>query len=90
MYDYEQVYETLTGMMDEEMAVPGVEDITQKGFLYERAYQRIYEARLRLCERFDIPFKDRDLERIMVAILDIEEDIARYMYHYGALFAEKE
>lgn len=48
-----------------------------------KLYDRIAEARLRLCERFGMDFEDRD----MVEILNCEDEICRVigckMYQYG-------
>ena len=90
MYKFEEVYETLVGLRDKMARVPGVEDISAEGTPFAKAYQNLWDSRISLGKRFGVDFEDQDLERIMHAVQEIEKEIARHMYHYGAQFAEKE
>ena len=90
MQNYRDVYDSLTGGLAEEYRIDGVEDISAEGTPYSGAYQAIWDARESLCRRYGMDFEDRDLERIMQAVLTIEEEIARYMFHYGMKFTATE
>ena len=87
---FEDIYASVTGCATAEAKVPWVDSIFVEGTVYSDAYQELWDARLRLGQRFGVEFTDEDLETIMGAICDIEREIARYMFHYGMEYAKRE
>lgn len=84
---FENIYATLTGNAAPEAKVPWVQSIFTEGTVYSNAYQALWDARLRLGQRFGVEFTDEDLETMMGAVSDIEREIALHMFLYGIEYA---
>ena len=78
------VYQTLTGQLLPEYRIPGVENAFAPGSVCHQLYQRIYHAKLRLCQRLGAIDDDTDIEDIADAYEDIMEYLCTKMYTYGA------
>ncbi|MEZ3436659.1 MAG: hypothetical protein K1W34_19030 [Lachnospiraceae bacterium] len=56
------------------------------GGFCDEAYQRVYNANRRLCERLGVE-EDKDVESIITDLLDIGEYLALKMFDYGCFFS---
>ena len=63
-----------------------VENEFSKGSFCDEAYERIYNANRRLCERLGVD-EDKDVESIIGELLDVGRHLALKMYDYGARFS---
>ena len=89
MDDFEEIYATMTGDRRLNGGVPWVESASVEGTDFERAYRELWMVRERLCRRFGMEWEDGDLERIMNAVMDLSEDVARRMFRYGIEYSER-
>ena len=80
----EAVYQTLTGQLLPEYQIPGIENTFAPGSKCAILYQRIYNAKLRLCQRLGVTDDDADIEDIANAYEDIMEYLCAKMYAYGS------
>ena len=81
----EAVYQTLIGQLLPEYQVPGVENAFAPGNVCNHLYQRIYEAKLRLCQRLGVIDDDTDIEDIVDAYEDITEYLCEKCTHTALL-----
>ncbi len=88
----EKVYDLMTGTLILEELEEGEADLVVdefgKGMPCERLYREVYEARCRLCERFDVA-EDKDVEVIIDNLLRIGKILSMKMYDYGIMYGEK-
>lgn len=84
----EAVYQTLTGQLLPQYRIPGVENAFAPGSKSSKLYQRIYNAKLRLCQRLGVTDDDADIEDIANAYGDIMEYLCAKMYAYGCVYRE--
>lgn len=84
-YFIEMVYETLRGQLVDDARIPGVENIFADGSLCDRLYSEVYDANQRLCSRLGVA-EDDDVEIIINALIEIEQQISYQMYLCGARF----
>ena len=82
----QDVYDTLNGDMLPGCGVPGVENLFAPGTACEALYDEGYDAERRLEERLGIDGYDDDVELIIRKLTDIQLEMCRYMYYYGAKF----
>ncbi len=82
----QDVYDTLNGDMLPGCGVPGVENLFAEGAKCELLYGEVYDAERRLEERLGIDGYDDDVELIIRKLTDIQLEMCRYMYYYGAKF----
>ena len=80
----EAVYLTLMGQLLPEYQVPGIENAFAPGSKCADLYRRIYNAKLRLCQRLGVTDDDEDIEDIANAYEDIMEYLCEKMYAYGS------
>ena len=64
MVPYDELYDTVRGLMAPEYAVAGVENLFAEGSYCQRRYDDMREAYARLCVRLGEEDEDRDLEQI--------------------------
>lgn len=81
----EVIYGTLMGSLQEPYSMPGVTCIFTEAKIV-KLYKQISDAYARLCLRLGVGEEDDDVEDILSAVMDIEEQIAYRMYRYGAQF----
>ena len=90
MVNKELVFDAVQGATFSPEEVPAVvQDAFEEGTEGEKLLERIYNARERLTERFDLDFEDQDLMEIITAYDDMVRYIAYQMYDYGAAFARE-
>ncbi len=83
MENWKKVYYILAEEWNDASKMPFCEAGDLSGETYEEAHRKLTEARNHICERFDLNAEDRDLEQIMNAVLQIEQDMARRSFLYG-------
>lgn len=79
-------YETMACFMKEEHKMPGVEDAFAEGSYCARCYREIWEAYGRLRDRLGVEDEDADVEIIIRAFEDVQQELCYRMYDYGAIF----
>lgn len=84
----EWAYESMACCVKDWYRMPGVEDAFQIGSYCESCYQDIWEAYERLRERLGVVDEDKDVEIIIRAYEDVQQELCLRMYHYGAKFGE--
>ena len=82
---YDDVYDSLQG----ELVVPiaGVTDCFAPGMPCEQWYQEMLDAYARLRSRLGVLEEDQDVEIIIGSLLNIQRELCRKMYQYGAEFS---
>ena len=83
----EDIYCTLTGVMQDEFCVPGVENLFTEGSLCANLYAQMLDAYERLCERLGVKDEDGDVEIIINSLMTIEQNVSKKMFEYGVKFA---
>ena len=81
----EQVYYSMTGSLVE--PIPEVENIFERGKVYDVFYAKVFDARERLFERLGV-YEDSDVEIIIDSMLTLQREVALRMYDYGAKFKD--
>lgn len=85
----EWIFDLMTDVVDTEQypveESKYVENIFAEGSTCEEAYQEVYEAKCRLCQRLGIQ-EDRDVECIIENLLDVAKQMSMKMFDYGVLF----
>jgi len=82
----ERVYETLTGQILPQYALPGVENAFEEGSKCMELYTQMLEAYERLRTRLGITEEDPDVEIIIGNLMQIEREISHKMFYYGTRF----
>ena len=80
-----QVYLSLLGQLNPEYTLDWVENIFTEGSDYDRRYGDVLDAYARLCQRLGTDDEDADVEIIINAMLENEQNVALKMFHYGLL-----
>lgn len=80
----ERVYDSLCGQLVHPL--PDVEDAFEEGKLCDRKYAEMLDAYQRLCLRLGKENADEDVEIIIGAFFEIQRELCRKMYEYGAKF----
>ncbi len=80
MKNFESIYQTMLGLLEEEYCVPGVEDAFAPGSLCAREYEAMREAYDRVCRRLGKE-EDRDLDEMVYALEQIQEELCRRFYN---------
>ena len=81
-------YESMACFVKDWYRMPGVEDAFKDGSYCASRYHEIWEAYKHLRERLGVVDEDRDIEIIIQAFEDIQQELCYRMYHYGAMFGE--
>ena len=86
------IYDLMMGSRNlEDYPVKESEVVTnefEEGMYCDRAYNEVYDANRRVCERLDLEEDDDDVECIISNLLGIAKHISMKMYDYGALFSK--
>lgn len=64
-----------------------IADEFEDGKFCSEAYERVYNANRRLCERLGVE-EDKDIEIIINSLLEISDYLCLKMYDYGNYFSE--
>ena len=83
----EDIYFTLTGTMQEQFRVPGVENLFAEGSDCMNCYSEMHAAYERLCDRLGVVDEDEDVEIIIDSLMCIERKVSTKMFEYGMKFA---
>ena len=83
---FEQVYDSLQGLLVEEAALSWVPNICYPGSAYDQAYQEMYRACQRLSDRLGVA-EDEDIESIRQAYETMQALLCRQMFAAGAAYA---
>lgn len=76
------IYEDLQGVHVRPMAPFPVENIFAEGTVCDRLYGKIFENKIKICDRLGVD-EDADLEEICSCFFDIMEVMCRKMFDYG-------
>ena len=79
----EDIYFTLTGTIQEDFRVPGVENLFAEGRECMHRYSEMLAAYERLCDRLGVMDEDEDVEIIIDALMTIERKVSMKMFEYG-------
>ena len=87
------IYDLMMGSRNlEDYPVKESEVVTnefEEGMYCDRAYNEVYDANRRVCERLDLEEDDDDVECISSNLLGIAKHISMKMYDYGEYYANK-
>ena len=88
--DYiDRVYGTLWGMLDGAYAVEGVESAFETGSYCFNKYDEVFKANINICKKLGVQ-EDRDVERIIDNLIDIQQFMCHRMYELGAQMGMKD
>lgn len=79
------VYDTLTGVLNEEYCLPEVENAFSSGMPCDHMYADVYENYQRICEKYAVDY-DNDVEGIINSMFQIARELGYKMYEYGAKY----
>lgn len=82
----DMVYDTLSGNLHGQYAVPGVEDAFAAGSECLRLYEEMTAVRDQLQSRVGLPEEDEDVERIISILESVQRILAIKMFDYGQKF----
>lgn len=85
-----EVNNTLQGQLKSAYQIPQVENAFATGSKCEQLYSQVYDAERRLEQRLGVHGYDKDVEAIIDALLEIQEELCCRMYCYGAKFGMRE
>ncbi len=84
-----RIYDTMQGFLESDYAVGGVEDAFKEGSICARAYEEMRGAYERLCDRLGAKNEDPDLDIIINKLEEIQKELCRRMFLYGARSASQ-
>lgn len=79
----EDIYDTMIGELIPELCIPGIYNEFEEGAPCERLYEKVYEAKCRICDRMGISGEDPDVETIINNMFDIQKILCKKMFEYG-------
>ena len=85
--DFQLIFNMAMGVVEPGKPFEWVTNSFAPGTKYAQACEEVYNARESLCFRFGMDEEDADLERIMNALMDLEEELSRRMFFYGMKYA---
>lgn len=85
-YSFEKVYDSMQGGLLEAYRLPEVEDAFAEGGFCMEQYGQMWEAYERLLARTGQTDEDPDVEDMIFALFQIQKELCRRMYYYGAQF----
>ena len=81
MHTFDEVYESMLGLLTEEYALPDVNNAFVPGSYCDRQYARMREAYERICQRLQVE-EDRDLNIMVEAMEKIQKELCRRIYFH--------
>lgn len=85
----ENVYLTVTGLIEEASAVPGVNDLFAPGAKCDPLYEQVRAVYDRLCCRLAVGTEDRDLDELLSLTDKICQLVAYEMFRCGTQFSSR-
>ena len=85
----DDVYNTLYGVMVKGYEVPNVVNLFETGSPCDVLYNNMLAAYERLLDRLQEVDEDTDVEIMIDSLQSICYTMCMHMYHYGAVFGEK-
>ena len=85
---FEDIYNTLQGVLIPEARVSGVENAFADGTPCERCYSDMLDAYERLCVRLGVEDEDEDVEDIIRSFLEMQWILCEKMFYYGMHYDE--
>ena len=82
-YTFEDVYYTLLGELEENYALPVVENAYAPGGECDHLYIEIRNACQSLCNRLGVPDEDADVELILSNFLSIQRILCEKIMNYA-------
>lgn len=78
--EFDAVYSTMIGTINEECRVPGIENAFAEGNSCQREYTMALAARDRICQQLGLEDPNEDLEILLGCMEAIQWDLCRRMY----------
>ncbi len=85
MRNFEQVYETMLGLLEPEAEAAGVENAFSDGSICTQEYEKMRDAYDRLCSRLGAANEDTDLNTMVDSLETIQKELCRRFYSMTAL-----
>ena len=83
MHTFDEVYESMLGLLTEEYALADVNNAFVPGSYCDRQYARMRAAYERLCDRLKTGEEDPDLDVMVDAMENIQKELCRRLFHYA-------
>ena len=83
MPKFENIYDTMSGLLLESYAVPEIENLFLEGGYCDREYDRMRSAYERLCRRLGEQDEDEGLNIMVDALENIQKVMCKAMYELG-------
>ena len=84
----EWAFQSMACFVKEEFRMPGVENAFAQGTKCAGYYREIWDAYARLRDRLGVKDEDTDIEMMIYAFEEVQQELCYRMYHYGAIFGE--
>ena len=82
MHTFDEIYESMLGLLVEEYALPDVDNAFVQGGYCDRQYARMRDAYERICQRLGVT-EDKDLDIMVEAMEKIQRELCRRIFHYA-------
>lgn len=86
MKKFEQIYETMLGLLEPEACVPGVKNTFADGSFCAERYETMRTAYERLCTRLNVVNEDKDLNICVDSMEAIQKELCRRFYLLMQIF----
>ena len=83
MRDFDEVYQTVMGMLRKELLLPDVENAFEIGGYCDQEYSRMRHAYERLLDRLGVVDEDPDLDIMVETLENITRYVSKVMFEYG-------
>ena len=80
MENFQQIYETMLGLLEPEACVPGIENAFADGSFCADQYEKMRSAYERLCTRLNVRNEDQDLNTMVDSMEAIQKELCRRIY----------
>lgn len=89
MDDFDLIYSSTTGSLVPGYEVPWIESIFVEGTKYNAAYDRLWAARERLCQRFNIDWDDDDWHELMTGFYGVQMALGKAIFENTVQYAKR-
>ncbi len=83
MVEFNRVYESMLGLLNQEAQLSWVENAFEDGSFCADAYDRVREAYAVLCNRLGEKEEDGDLDTLISEMESIQRDLCQRMFYLG-------